>query len=233
MRRWFKTAKTAEKSDKKASGADERMIIYLYDVTNLKKSGVPTERLSARGKEKFERLLKTAPTKAVQSAAGDLLVSYAAKKAGISAEIAETEFGKPYFLKNDLVFSVSHSKDIVVVGISEREHGVDVELLREIDDKTVRAVVNPLEYLKYLQADENEKIKTFFREFTEKESYVKMLGTGIRERLSKIKPTGVSFLTKYLFKESDVYCLTVCVKVQGENEEKEKFSFEVVKDLNC
>ena len=169
--------------------------------------------------------------KAIQSAAGDLLVFYAARKAGIPAEIAETEFGKPYFLKSELFFSVSHSKDIVVVTVSERQHGVDVELLREIDDKTVRAVVDPFGYLEYLQADENEKIKFFFREFTEKESYVKMIGTGICERMSRIEPTGVSFLTKYLFRESDVYCLTVCAKKQGENEEKEKFSFEVVKDL--
>lgn len=196
------------------------MIIYLANITGVKIADIPCGKLSGRAQEKFERLKQNAPLKAVQTAVADLVLAYAKKVSGISSGIAENEHGKPFFTHSEKYFSISHSDNIVAASLSDYNHGIDIERLRRVDEKTVRAVLSPYSYLEYLKADDAEKDKIFARVFTEKESYVKYLGTGFGCRPSEIVPQNVSFLTKYLFRDADVYCLTLCV------EKQETFTFE-------
>jgi len=198
------------------------MIIYLANLTGIGPENIPGDKLSKRGKARFERLRVNAPHKAVQTAVADLIATFAAGRAGVKSELAEDENGRPFFPDTDLNVSISHCKDIVVVSVSVNKHGTDVELLRSVDEKTVRGVLSPMQFLDYLKADEPEKIKMFTRIFTEKESYVKYKGTGFVCKPSAVIPQNVNFLTKYMVRDSDVYCLTVCV------EKTEKFIFEVV-----
>lgn len=203
------------------------MIIYLANITGVNVTDIPAEKLSRRTQIKFERLKGGAPLKAVQTAVADLVLAHAKKVENIVSDIAENEHGKPYFNTSEKRFSITHSDNIVAVSLSDNNHGIDIERLRHMDEKTVRAVLSPYSYLEYLKADDAEKDKMFVRIFTEKESYVKYLGTGFECKPSEIVPQNVSFLTKYLFRDADVYCLTVCV------EKQETFTFEPlsVKDL--
>ena len=203
------------------------MIIYLTNITGVNVGDIPTEKLSRRAQEKIQRLKQAAPLKAVQTAVADLVLSHAKKVLGIVSEIAENECGKPYFSDSEKQFSISHSDNIVAVSLSDNKHGIDIERLRRMDEKTVRAVLSPYTYLEYLKADNAEKDKMFARIFTEKESYVKYLGTGFNCKPSEVVPKNVSFLTKYLFRDADVYCFTICL------EKEESFTFEPlsIKDL--
>lgn len=203
------------------------MIIYLANIIGVNVTDIPAEKLSRRTQKKFERLKGGAPLKAVQTAVADLVLAHAKKTLDIVSEIAENEHGKPYFAASEKRFSITHSDNIVAVSLSDNNHGIDIERLRRMDEKTVRAVLSPYSYLEYLKADDAEKDKMFARIFTEKESYVKYLGTGFECKPSEIVPQNVTFLTKYLFRDADVYCLTVCV------EKQEIFTFEPlsVKDL--
>lgn len=42
-----------------------------------------------------------------------------------------SETGKPYFTDADISFSISHSKDICVVAVADRQIGVDVEVIKD------------------------------------------------------------------------------------------------------
>lgn len=89
------------------------------------------------------------------------------------------ERGKPYFLDCPYNFSISHSGDCVVVAVSDRNIGVDIQ---HIDDK-------------YLQVKgrvcsdaENDSIKSaedFVRLWTLKEATVKNIGIGIATDLKQ------------------------------------------------
>lgn len=79
------------------------------------------------------------------------------------------EYGeKPRFDKGGAYFSLSHSHDVIMLGISHSEIGVDIEKIR------------PVNFEKFTFMDaENEK--DFFKKWTERESYLKYTGVGLKE----------------------------------------------------
>lgn len=107
-----------------------------------------------------------------QSRAGRALLGFVLREYyGISpecAEIARGEQGKPYFTNVPLCFSISHSGGVVVVAVSEKEIGVDIEPIREIGRHIG---------VRYLGIDTDDK-KTLVREWVRRESYGKLTGEG-------------------------------------------------------
>lgn len=108
---------------------------------------------------------------------------------GIGA--AEIEFtgnlyGKP-FLKTaagaaTLQFNLSHSADMVAVGLMEhRAIGVDVEYIRPVHDLESVALDNytPGEFDTIYGVPAEEQKAMFFRYWTRKESYIKAVGKGL------------------------------------------------------
>lgn len=77
--------------------------------------------------------------------------------------------GKPYFLKTDLHFSISHTEGAVLVLLSGRPVGTDVERLREVPAKLCRRLGIP---------EEN-----FWQEWTRREAVGKLRGTGVAQVL--------------------------------------------------
>lgn len=98
------------------------------------------------------------------------------KKHGIlSPAFIKNEHGKPYLKENPLFFNLSHSREIAVFAVCEREVGIDVEALvpRKYDQIFNR-----------FSEREREEIKSsddFLRHWTVKESFVKYLGLSIAE----------------------------------------------------
>jgi len=91
------------------------------------------------------------------------------------------DFGKPC-LQNSLHFNLSHSEDLVAIGVVEqREIGVDVEFIRPMANlKDIAAsVYTPGELASLMQASGAERERLFFRYWTRKESYIKAIGKGL------------------------------------------------------
>lgn len=101
--------------------------------------------------------------------AGYLLKKYLPK-----GEIKENENGKPY-LDNGPYFNISHSRDYVVLAISNtRALGVDIEY---IDSNRVDAIG-------YVLTSEEKDIKdseTLFRIWSNKESLIKCISSGLKD----------------------------------------------------
>lgn len=84
--------------------------------------------------------------------------------------------GKPY-LDNGPQFNISHTHGAVVIAIGDESLGVDVERVRDYPERLPRRIFSPLEF-EWFEARGSMK-KDFFTLWTLKESYYKMLGTGL------------------------------------------------------
>lgn len=129
--------------------------------------------------------------------------------------------GKP--LSRDKFFNISHSHDVVILGISPLPIGVDIELVRDIDEKLKKYISNQEEE-KYITTNKN-----FFEVWTSKEALSKCIGLGISMRIETIPGLPINGHKQY--KEKDYYTKTLSYKdyvIAIVLESKEDFDIEQV-----
>lgn len=86
--------------------------------------------------------------------------------------------GKPYIENNPIFFNISHSKNIVAVGFDHKnELGIDIEKIEDIDNDIINILYSNIEKEKYKNILLDKNI--FYKAWTMKESYAKMLGLGL------------------------------------------------------
>lgn len=111
-------------------------------------------------------------------------------------EIALTSFGKPYFpAYPDVQFNLSHTDGAVIVGVSPRPIGVDIEKTRPVGRRVMRRVIgigNP---------EEAGNLTAFFRAWVAMESCGKRDGGGVlrilRDGPDALSDTGYSALETF------------------------------------
>ena len=85
--------------------------------------------------------------------------------------------GKPYFLDIDLHFSLSHSGTLAVCAVSDKEIGVDIEKMREVNMAVADRCFTK-EECEYICNSQNVQ-KAFFEIWTRTEARAKLTGKGI------------------------------------------------------
>jgi len=113
-------------------------------------------------------------------------------------EIIREENKKPRFNTDKVYFNLSHSHGVTVLGISFSEIGVDIEKFREIDYKKFN----------FIDAEDEED---FFIQWTERESYLKYTGVGLKD-IKKAVPEDAHFEHFPVF---DEYHACVCAEEQN------------------
>lgn len=122
-----------------------------------------------------------------QSLGAFLLLLYGIKQLGLN--IAEFEYtidsyGYPKLVgEEEIYFSLSHSDDYAICAISDNKIGADIE---RVVDKDILKISN-----RFMHSEEDELIQNstykqqdyFYRLWTLKESYIKLLGLGLRQEL--------------------------------------------------
>lgn len=113
--------------------------------------------------------------------------SILSKRTGLSIEairISYSNKGKP-FLEHypDQDFNISHSGDWVVVAVSSKEIGIDVEKTREPQYRIAERYFSESELSDLEILAGQEKIDYFFDLWTLKESFLKLLGKGLTRSL--------------------------------------------------
>lgn len=91
-----------------------------------------------------------------------------------SIEFGLSEKGKPFVIGVDVYFNISHSGDLVVCAVSNKEIGIDIEQIRPFNFRAAEKFACPDE-LEYIRSEENG----FFNIWTLKEAYFKCIGTGL------------------------------------------------------
>lgn len=87
---------------------------------------------------------------------------------------SKNKYGKPFANGTNAHFSVSHSGDLVICAVSEKEIGTDIEKKREIrlDAAKRFATESEIDYI-------GNSTDSFFEIWTLKEAYFKCIGTGL------------------------------------------------------
>ncbi|MDN3204401.1 4'-phosphopantetheinyl transferase family protein [Algoriphagus sediminis] len=101
-----------------------------------------------------------------------------------SVGIGYTKLGKPFLAMSaeKLYFNISHSKDQVLIGVSRDAHlGVDIEFLDpEIESELISThFFAPTEISLIRNSEGIKKSEAFFRLWTIKEAFIKLIGKGL------------------------------------------------------
>ncbi|MBI9097873.1 MAG: 4'-phosphopantetheinyl transferase superfamily protein [Spirochaetaceae bacterium] len=112
---------------------------------------------------------------------------------GNDIEIDRTDFGKP-FLRNhkNIFFNLTHSGDYVILAISDKEVGIDIEQEKEIDIEIADKFFSKSESKIISSAEDKDKKSIFFRMWTQKESYLKAIGLGLSKPLDSFSVESIS-----------------------------------------
>ena len=119
-------------------------------------------------------------------------------------------YGKPYLTGfPSFNYNISHTRNAIALGISDKPIGIDIEKIRVIDYKIADRFFckNELEYI--LSNIENQE-SLFFEIWTKKEAYIKWMGKGLSIPLTSFDVTSVEMEKRLsLFRLGD-YIISVC-----------------------
>ena len=135
---------------------------------------------------------------------------------------SKTIYGKPYLLNNRYIFfNISHSGKWVICSIHQFPLGIDIELIKPIDFSIAKRYFSLDEYSDLERINKvSDKISYFYSLWTMKESYLKLLGTGLTTPLNSftIKCNKNKFYlkkmeNKFYFKQYSIdekYKISIC-----------------------
>lgn len=128
--------------------------------------------------EKFNKFKDT-----VRTVVGELLIRYLLDKHsdlnGLLVTILRNDYGKPYLEDESKIFhfNISHSGCWVVCIIDNKPVGIDIEMICEIDVKSIISLFHPFEINKINEA--LDTLDYFYNVWTLKESVLKYTGKGL------------------------------------------------------
>ena len=147
---------------------EEQYQIYFWEITESEKELVELAQLTSTESERLA--IKKSSERRLQWLACRVLLNELFEEKII---ITNDEYGKPFIDVEDLHITLSHSGKYVMLGISENEIGVDIELIREKVLKIIPKFLSETE-ISYL-SDKN-KIEEALIYWTAKESLIKIYG---------------------------------------------------------
>ena len=99
-------------------------------------------------------------------------------------QIHRGTWGKPFFMRSAVEFSLTHTKTMALCALSDRPVGVDAETIRPVRPRVPERTMNPPELAWMARfADRDE---AFLRLWTAKEAWSKMTGRGLEGRPKEI-----------------------------------------------
>ena len=137
-----------------------------------------------------------------QSLAGELALRRLLAQAGIVDIVDRLPGGQPVLRGGSAYVSISHCEDLVACVVSRTPVGIDIERIRPLKPGLIDRVCTPEEKA-YIQ-DAPER---FFEVWTAKESYFKMLGTGITD----LRAVNTLCLPRQIFRDGD-YIIQIVYK---------------------
>ena len=120
-------------------------------------------------------------------------------------EIIYNEYNKPYLKNKKIYFNISHSNGTIVLVISDKEIGVDVEYF-VYKESVVRKYFTNNEQNEILNS--TNKVYDFTRIWVMKEAFVKMKGIGISYGLINVDTTKIKEQIELI--ENEKYLIAIC-----------------------
>ena len=198
--------------------------LYYAKITNLYDEKCFEEKIKQVKEKRQVRIFEYCQKKdRCRSLAASLLLKMALEREGICYDedcFAQKTGGKPYLLlQSGLFFSLAHAQEMAVCVIADQEVGVDVERKDRLTGKKeeqklkiAKKMLTPEEWK--LWKKEEYRTETLISIWTKKESYVKMTGRGLTEKLMTIDTLSNAFYQQMLL--DDMYILSVCTALVDE-----------------
>ena len=120
-------------------------------------------------------------------------------------EIIYNEYNKPYLKNEKIYFNISHRNGTIVLVISDKEIGVDVEYF-VYKESVVRKYFTNNEQSEILNS--TNKVYDFTRIWVMKEAFVKMKGIGISYGLINVDTTKIKEQIELI--ENEKYLIAIC-----------------------
>ena len=113
-----------------------------------------------------------------QALAGELLAKRLVTAFAQTDTVAihRDEHGKPFVEMDGVYLSIAHCEDMVACAVDNVPIGIDIERIREVDDKLIDRVCTQAEAVYVREAQTAQR---FCEIWTAKEAYVKMLGHSV------------------------------------------------------
>ena len=147
--------------------------------------------------------------------AATYLIDYGLKKYGLREQDMSYGIGKngkPYFINHsEIKFSISHSKNMAMVAMSDYDIGCDIQFVKRIDEDIYDKVLLDNEKKEILQIDNiNLRMDKFFEYWVMKEAKLKKSGKGLSNDISSID---IEHMKVYSYTLKDVnekykYCIS-------------------------
>ncbi len=120
------------------------------------------------------------------------------------------ENGKPYLKEYpNIHFNISHSPSGVVCAVNNNPIGVDIESIRNFDLSVAKYISNAQE-LEHILNSTNSPLE-FIKLWTKKESYLKLIGTGLDDNLKNILSSADNNVIFHItIAEDKSYVVTIC-----------------------
>lgn len=96
------------------------------------------------------------------------------------------DYAKPFLEGQNIQFNISHSGKWVLLGIDDNLIGVDIEEVKDINYEEVSGSIFNYNEFSYIN-NSASKLHTFYKLWTLKESYIKMIGKGMSIPLKSFK----------------------------------------------
>lgn len=120
--------------------------------------------------------------------------------------------GKPYIEDYpNFQFNISHTKDSLVVVITDISVGIDIEKLEPAMLKIANRFFSKEEQ-NYIYLSNDNQNKRFFEIWTKKEAYIKWTGKGLSQSLSSFDVTTPEISKLLSTFEIDEYIISVCTE---------------------
>ena len=177
----------------------------------------------AFGEEYAHSLEKRYPAAAAESLSGALLLLELLERLGAGAgKIERGEHGKPAFADGHVFFSISHDRAAVVCAVSGRPAGIDVMMLPQKSDPSVRLRM-ARRFFTSKEADavgrgeaSRDGGEEFARCWTAREAYSKLLGGTLGPVLGRRIPSGPAFMRFSPYVAGSLCHVCCCTAEKGE-----------------
>jgi 4'-phosphopantetheinyl transferase len=154
------------------------MKIYICNTADVTQSELDTwfDAMGEERKNEVSRIINA--KKKISKIVSDHLCRKAiSESCGITDKeivFTKNKHGKPFAENLPVFFSVSHSADMVICAVSDKEIGIDIEKIKPVNPKMSEKFATEKE-IEYIRSTENG----FFEIWTLKEAYFKCIGTGL------------------------------------------------------
>jgi 4'-phosphopantetheinyl transferase len=99
------------------------------------------------------------------------------------------DYGKPFVPQSQLEFNLSHAHNLGVCAVClSSPVGIDIEYVRPIEaEQLVDRFFSDIEKVSFQRLPESERLSGFFSAWTQKEAYLKAIGTGLSLSLDRVE----------------------------------------------